>query len=54
MGVEFGQVSMDRGRGTELHVRTKVVPPNLTVLTGVTGNTWLNGYPVTYNTPKSN
>lgn len=49
MGVEFGQVSMNRGCGTELHVRTEVVSPNLTVLTGATGNTWLNGYPVTYN-----
>lgn len=52
MGVEFGQVSMDRGCGTELHVRTEVVSPNLTVLTGATRNTWLNGYPVTYNPKK--
>ena len=47
MHIEIGQRAVNGGRGTELHVRTKVVPPSLAVGTATTWDARLNGYPIT-------
>ena len=47
MEVELAQVAIDRGRGTELHVLTQVVPALLAQWAHPARGTWLYGNTVT-------